>query len=148
MKIKIVPDGYFVILLLMSILFHFIFPIAKILFYPYSYSSIFFIITGIIIVFRTNFILLKNATSIKPSEIPCVLITFGPFRYSRNPIYLGMTIILFGVEILLGSLSPFIFPIIFLIIINKSIIPDEENKLEKIFGEKYLDYKTEVRRWI
>lgn len=148
MKIKISPDGYFLILLVMSLLFHFIFPIKKIIIYPYSLIGIILIITGILIVFVTNSILLKKRTSIKPLEIPSALITSVPFKLSRNPIYLGMTITLFGVEAILGSLSPFIFPIIFAIIINSSFIPIEENNLERLFGEKYLDYKTKVNRWI
>lgn len=59
-----------------------------------------------------------------------------------------MTFALLGVEVFLGSLSPFIFPIIFVTIIDKSFIPIEESNLEKLFGEKYLDYKTMVKRWI
>jgi len=142
------PDGYFIILLVMSIVFHYIFPVEKIIFYPYTLIGIILITAGISITFVTNFILLKNRTSIKPIEIPSVLVTSGPFKFSRNPIYLAMALLLFGVEILLGSLSPFLFPIMFIIIINKTFIPIEENKLEQIFGKKYLDYKKKIRRWI
>jgi len=95
----------------------------------------------------TNSALLKNRTSIQPFETPDVLITSGLFKLSRNPLYLGMAIAFFGLVITLGSLSPFIFPIIFVIIINRVIIPYEENKLEIVFGDKYLDYKTKTRRW-
>lgn len=142
------PDGYFITSLVMSIIFHSILPIVKIILYPYSLIGILLIITGISLVFVTNSILLKKRTSIKPFETPSVLITYGPFKFSRNPIYLGMAIVLFGVETLLGSLSSFIFPILFVIIINRSFIPMEENNLEKLFGEKYLVYKTKVKRWI
>ncbi|HMF72321.1 MAG TPA: isoprenylcysteine carboxylmethyltransferase family protein [Flavitalea sp.] len=149
MKIKaLMPDGYFVILLAMSILFDSIFPIVKIIFYPYSLIGIILIIIGLSLTFVANFILLKKKTSIKPLEKPSELIISGPFKFSRNPIYLGMALILFGVEIVLGWLSPFLFPIMFVIIINKSFIPIEENNLEKLFGGKYLDYKKRVRRWI
>ena len=149
MKIKaLMPDGYFVILLAMSILFDSIFPIVKIIFYPYSLIGIILIIIGLSLTFVANFILLKKKTSIKPLEKPSELIISGPFKFSRNPIYLGMALILFGVEIVLGWLSPFLFPIMFVIIINKSFIPIEENNLEKLFGGKYLNYKKRVRRWI
>jgi protein-S-isoprenylcysteine O-methyltransferase Ste14 len=149
MKIKeIIPDSYFNILLGMSILFHFIFPIKKLYSYPYNLNGILLIITGIVIVFMANSILLKKKTSVMPFEVPTVLITTGPFRFSRNPIYLGMTFILFGAAAIPGTLSPFIFPIIFVFIVNKSFIPVEERTLEKLFGEKYLAYKNKVRRWI
>lgn len=142
------PDGYFIILLLLSILIHFIYPLVNIVPYPYNLIGVILIITGIVITLITNYILLKKKTSIKPFETPDVIITSGPFKLSRNPIYLGMTIALFGVETVLGSLSPCIFPLIFVIIINRLIIPVEEKDLENKFGEKYLDYKTKVRRWI
>ena len=142
------PDGYFIILLLLSILVHFMYPIVNIVPYPYNLIGIILIITGIIITLKTNFILLRKKTSIKPFETPGVIITSGPFKLSRNPIYSGMTIILLGVETILGSLSPYILPVIFVIIINRLIIPVEEKDLENKFGKKYLDYKTKVRRWI
>jgi len=147
MKKKIVPDVYFCSLLILSILFHFLVPISKIISYPYTLSGILLIICGFALTLSTNSALLKQRTSIKPNEIPTVFISSGPFKLSRNPIYLGMAIILLGVETLLGSLSPLVFPVIFVIIMNSLIIPGEENTLEKKFGEEYLEYKKRVRRW-
>jgi len=59
-----------------------------------------------------------------------------------------MTSILLGETILLGSLFSFIFPVVFVILMNMIFIPMEEKNLEIVFGEKYLDYKKKVRRWI
>lgn len=148
MKIKIVPDVYFIIFLGLSFLFHYYCPLVKLISYPYSLGGFSLVLTGLIIAFKINFILLKNSTSVKAFEPATVLITSGPFRYSRNPVYLGMVIILFGVEIILGSLSPFICPLLLFIILNIFIITKEETELEKLFGEQYLNYKTKVRRWI
>ena len=148
MKKKIKPDSYFIIMFLLSFLLHSIYPITKIVPSPYNLAGIILIITGIIITLKTNFILLSNKTSIRPFETPDTFVTSGPFKFCRNPIYMGMTIILSGVETTLGSLSPFIFPLIFVLIINGLIIPEEEKDLEDKFGEKYLDYKSRVRRWI
>ncbi|MDD5173200.1 MAG: methyltransferase, partial [Patescibacteria group bacterium] len=61
----------------------------------------------------TDNIFKKGKTTVKPHEKPSTLIVSGPFRLSRHPMYLGMAAILFGVSILLGSLTLFIFPIIF-----------------------------------
>jgi len=62
--------------------------------------------------------------------------------------YLGMAAILLGFAIYLGTLVTFTFPAIFIIIIETLFIPDEERKLEKIFGEKYKEYKNKVPQWI
>lgn len=148
MKTKLTPDGYFAILLGISILFHSVFPVLKIISYPHSLVGIILIIVGVMLAWIANSILLKRRASIRSFEAPSALITTGPFRFSRNPIYLGMIIALFGVETLLGSLSPFIFPILFILYINKSVIPMEQDILEKLFPKEYLDYKTKVRRWI
>jgi protein-S-isoprenylcysteine O-methyltransferase Ste14 len=145
---KLMPDGYFIILLALSILFHFEFPILKIIFYPYNFIGIALIIIGIAMTILVNSLLLKSKTSIQPYETPRFFVTSGLFRFSRNPLYLGMAIALFGVNIFLGSLSPFIFPIIFIIFIDRMFIPMEEKALEKEFGNEYADYKKRVRRWI
>jgi len=148
MEKRITPDGYFISLIVLEILFHLIFPIASIIFFPFNLSGIILIIIGILMTFWANFLLLKNRTSIKPYGTPSFFITSGPFKFSRNPIYLGMSIALFGTGIFLGSLSPFISPIIFVLLIDKSVIPAEESNLEKKFGKNYFDYKKKVRRWI
>lgn len=148
MKRKISPDEYFIVLLVLSILFNFIFPIQRIIFPPYNLIGIIVIFAGIVMTVFVNFLLLKNHTCINPHELPATMVTSGPFKYSRNPLYLGMTMALLGVGIILGSISPFIFSIIFILIINKFIIPMEEKNLENNFGVKYAEYKKKVRRWI
>jgi len=148
MKRRISPDGCFIVLLTLAVLFNFIFPIQRVIFYPYNFIGIIAIIVGIAMTILVNFLLLKNHTSINPYESPKVLTTSGLFKYSRNPLYLGMVIILFGVDIILGTISPFIFSILFILIINNFIIPMEEKNLENNFGIKYTEYKNKVRRWV
>jgi protein-S-isoprenylcysteine O-methyltransferase Ste14 len=62
--------------------------------------------------------------------------------------YLGMASMLFGVAVVLGTLVAFVFPVVFVALIDFFIIPGEEQKLEKIFGEPYREYKNNVRRWV
>jgi protein-S-isoprenylcysteine O-methyltransferase Ste14 len=148
MKKRITPDGWFIILLILSILLHARIPLVRLISFPWNLSGIVLIITGILMTIGVNYSLLKNKTSVQPFETPDRLITTGLFRYSRNPLYLGMVIALIGVVITLRSLSSLVSPIIFVLIINFLIIPVEENNLEEAFGDKYLVYKKETRRWI
>lgn len=83
-----------------------------------------------------------------PYESPAVLLTTGPFRFSRNPAYLAMAAILFGSAVVMGTLVSFAFPVLFVLIIELLFIPDEERRLEEIFGGRYREYKRKVRRWI
>ncbi len=142
------PDAYLIIFIAISILLHLVLPIVTIIPYPQSLFGLVVALTGLLIVFATNFLLLKKKTSIQPLKKPSHLITHGPFKYSRNPIYLGMAIILFGVTIVCGSLSPLILPFLFIAIINGKFIPTEERILSNLFGQEYLNYKKKVRRWV
>ena len=90
----------------------------------------------------------KSKTTVKPHKNPTSLEVLGPFRVSRHPMYLGMSAILLGVAIILGSIITFVIPIFFVMLMEIMFIPFEEKNLEKAFGKKYLDYKMKVRRWI
>lgn len=143
-------DGqdYFIILLVLSVLLNFIFPVLVFLSPPSTYFGFLILGFGLVLAFWSRSLFLKNATTLQPSEEPTSLVTSGPFRLSRNPIYLGMASILLGVAVLLGTLVTLASPIIFVALMDFFIIPGEERKLEKNFGEPYRGYKKSVRRWI
>ena len=145
---KILPPTYFIILLLLSIGLHFIFPIKKIIFPPYTYFGWMLIIFGAVLNIWTDSLFKRKETTVKPFEKPTDFIATGPFRISRHPMYLGMTAILLGVAILHGTLITFIFPLIFIFLSEKLFIPHEERNLEDVFGENYINYKNRVRRWL
>jgi len=148
MNKKIMPPTYFIVLLFSSIGLHFLFPVMRLISLPYNYLGILIIIFGIILNLWTDSLFKKRQTTVKPHEMPNFFISSGPFRISRHPMYLGMILILLGVAVFLGSLISFVFPIIFVMIIEKLFIPMEEKNLEKKFGDKYIAYKKRVRKWI
>ncbi len=145
---KIMPTTYFIALTALSIGMHFLYPIKKILYPPFTYLGYLLIIIGIIINLWTDRLFKKTYTTVKPFKDPTVLLTSGPFRISRHPMYLGMVSILLGVAIIHGTIITFLFPILFAIIMEFLFIPFEEKNLERLFGVQYLDYKKKVRRWI
>ena len=141
-------QGYFFLLLILSVLSHFVFPGGVILQAPFTWSGFLVIGAGIFLAFRCRALFLRNRTTLSPYETPAVLITTGPFRFSRNPVYLAMAALLFGSAVVLGTLMPFVFTVLFIAIIEVLFIPDEERRLEEVFGEEYREYKREVRRWM
>ena len=145
---KIMPPTYFLIFLILSVLLHFIFPIKKIIFYPGSQVGWIFIVFGAVLNIWADQIFKKEKTTVKPGKTSKKLIEKGPFKISRHPMYLGMTSILLGTALIHGSLVGFIFPIIFIILMEISFIPSEEKNMEKVFVKKYFSYKNKVRRWI
>jgi len=96
----------------------------------------------------TNYLLIENKTTINTFEIPTSLVTTKIFNISRNPIYLGMVLIFFGIVIFLGSIISFAPLIAFIFLLDRFVISSEEEKLVKIFAKDYIDYKKRVRRWI
>jgi protein-S-isoprenylcysteine O-methyltransferase Ste14 len=76
------------------------------------------------------------------------LVTSGPYRFSRNPLYLGGNVfIFFGAALLLGSPTAFLFTALHLPLMDL-FIRREEKQLEHTFGDEWLRYKNQVRRWI
>lgn len=90
----------------------------------------------------------KAGTAIKPFEASTTLVKDGLYQYTRNPMYLGMVILLIGVASYLGSLTPYAVIPVFFLVIQECFIKHEEPFLENIFGQEYLDYKNNVRRWL
>ena len=87
-------------------------------------------------------------TPVDPREPVSRLVTTGPFRYTRNPGYLSMAMIYTGVASLANSLSCMLLLPAVLLVIQRGVIEREERYLEGKFGEEYLRYKAQVRRWI
>jgi protein-S-isoprenylcysteine O-methyltransferase Ste14 len=106
------------------------------------------IVGGIAMVLSVARAFENEQTTIKPLQVSDQLVTSGLFEYSRNPIYLGMTTILVGTALFLGSATPFLVVPFFPWWISRNIIVHEERMLEERFGDAYVSYKQRVRRWL
>ena len=87
-------------------------------------------------------------TTIRPDKPVSNLIQDGPFRYTRNPIYLSDAMIYAGIAVLRNSLWAIVLLPLAMFVIQREVMGREERYLERAFGEEYLDYKRRVRRWI
>jgi protein-S-isoprenylcysteine O-methyltransferase Ste14 len=76
------------------------------------------------------------------------IVTSGVFQRSRNPIYLGMVLLCAGIAFLVDSLWLLVLVPLLAAVLQKGVIEPEEFYLEKNFGEEYLRYKAQVRRWL
>ena len=90
----------------------------------------------------------RKHTSVIPYSPTTAIVQSGPFRISRNPIYLADTLCYVGGAILLNTAWPLIFLPLVLLVMHRGVILREERYLEQKFGDEYIDYKTSVRRWI
>lgn len=103
---------------------------------------------GVTIV-RWSFATMKHrGTSGNPRTTPTALITGGPFRFSRNPIYVAMTLMALGIGFFIASVWMLLCLIPLLIVMHWGVILREEQLLIGIFGDTYRQYCQQVRRWI
>lgn len=108
----------------------------------------FTIVAGLILALSLVGAFLIRRTTLNPFAEPSVFIAAGPYRFSRNPMYLSVIIIYIGATLLFGSLWPLITLAAPLLILALAVIPYEEARMTAAFGESYQRYSQRVRRWI
>lgn len=90
----------------------------------------------------------QRGTSVSPERGASALVDEGPFKYTRNPIYVGMTLIYSGVTLLLNNLWGAVLIPPMLTVVRRAVIEPEERYLTERFGEPYVEYTQRVRRWL
>ncbi|HEY3186577.1 MAG TPA: isoprenylcysteine carboxylmethyltransferase family protein [Solirubrobacteraceae bacterium] len=90
----------------------------------------------------------RARTPVDVRKATTTIVTTGPYRLSRNPGYLGLTLIYSGIAVLSGALWLFAPLVLALVVIDRGVIAREERYLERKFGEQYLRYKARTRRWL
>ena len=107
------------------------------------------IVFGFGLAFSAATLFRRKGTEIKPtSETNALLVIEGPFRLTRNPMYLGLTAFTLGIALCVGSLPMFAVPLLVFATANWGHIPFEEAKMRRQFGTAFDDYTRAVRRWI
>lgn len=91
---------------------------------------------------------IRARTNILPSQPATAIVEDGPYRWSRNPMYVGVTLLAIGVALVFNSLWALLMVPVAVVITDRYTIAREERYLERAFGETYLDYKRRVRRWV
>ncbi len=129
----------------------FTFP-ADIIPQPYNLVGILFIPVGMLLVIWANYALLHigkiGLRDREPMKRPSNLVLVGPYRFTRNPIYLGCLLMLLGLVIVWSSVVTAFLLILVYIVFRYVFIKREETILEEEFGDEYRDFKKRVRRWV
>lgn len=95
-----------------------------------------------------TFVKLKTTADPKQPNKTTKLVVIGLYKYSRNPMYLGLIIILTGIALYCGAISSFIVVLAFMIFITQYQIVPEELVLQQKFKKEYTEYLKNVRRWL
>ena len=112
--------------------------------------SLFLLILGLIVFISAVRSFRKQKTTVNPlrPKQASSLVTSGIFRFSRNPMYLGMLIILLSISFKFNLLGGIIISLLFFIFITKFQIYPEEEAMNELFGDKFTQYSNTTRRWI
>ncbi len=92
--------------------------------------------------------MIQAETELNAYKPTTAIVMRGPFRFSRNPLYLSLTALYIGIATVVNSLWAIVLLPVALVAISRGVIEREERYLERKFGEEYLRYKAKVRRWI
>ena len=103
---------------------------------------------GFLLAFNSIARFIRAKTGVVPFSESTTLITEGFYKYTRNPMYVGMNSFLLGLMLILQNPLNIFFLIIFFFVVRNMFVLKEEVQMEETFGEDYLTYKRKVRRWL
>jgi len=136
------------LLLALSVSLHFLLPQAYRRQFACLICGVIAIAIGFGLMMWAWWLFRKSGTPIRPSDQATALVSSGPFRFSRNPMYLGIVVMMLGIAVWVGSLPMLIAPVGFFAFTSLIFIPDEERRLRETFGDTFISFTQRVRRWI
>jgi protein-S-isoprenylcysteine O-methyltransferase Ste14 len=127
---------------------HLVLPVAQLAVFPRRAGGVAVVVVGLALNVWADGLFTRARTPVNPFEPTSSLVVAGPFAFSRNPMYLGMVLVLAGIAAALGSATPWLVIPMFIWEITRHFIVPEERKLEAAFGSRYLEYRVNVPRWL
>ena len=145
---RVLPPTYFLVALVAMPALHFLWPIHRYWEFPLNLAGLVPLVCGIVLNIVADRQFKRNKTTVTPFEKSSTLVTAFPFSFSRNPMYLGITWMLMGCALLLGTVSPLVPAVVFAILMDLRFIRAEERMLAESFGHEWEQYHAQVRRWL
>ncbi len=134
-------------LVLITLALHFMLPEERTVGWE-QFIGLLFVAVGAGVMCFAAAIFTARDTTKNPQGEPTAFVTLAPYTWTRNPMYLGLATTLFGLAIFFGSIVMLLAPAVFFAVIDRMVIPREEETMERLFGQDYRDYMYRVRRWV
>jgi protein-S-isoprenylcysteine O-methyltransferase Ste14 len=142
------PPRIAIVLMTISIGLWFFSPPQTLLYIPYKWIAAVSIVFGFAVMTWAWLQFRQSNTAVCPTSKTSRIVTEGAYKYSQNPMYLGMLFMLTGASFLMGTIPSTFAPIGFFIVIDRVFIPYEEGKLLSDVGDVYSKYQRVSRRWL
>lgn len=111
-------------------------------------GGLLFLLSGIVLAASAARLFSKAKTGIVPFSESTKLVVSGAYRFTRNPMYLGMFFCLIGVTLLVNNMLGLLVLLLFFFIIRQKFVLKEEVQMQETFGDDYAQFKARIRRWI
>ncbi|SRR5208337_1966473 len=134
-------------LLLVTLVLHFMLPEERSVGW-YQVIGLLVVVAGVGLMFFAAAIFQARETTKNPYGEPAAFVVQPPYTWTRNPMYLGFVTLLLGLAIFFESIAMLLAPAVFFAVIDRIVIPREEETMGRLFGQDYRDYTYRVRRWI
>ncbi|MGD8777502.1 MAG: isoprenylcysteine carboxylmethyltransferase family protein [Ignavibacteria bacterium] len=147
MKRIFTPPFFVLISLILIVLFYFVLPGYNWIPFPFNILGILISLSGFAIMGKSRDLFRKYQTTLA-IEKSTFLLKEGIFSRTRNPMYMGMFLLLLGIGICFRNMISVFISLVFFLLMNFIFVPKEEKLMYDSFGQEYLDYKKKVKRWI
>src|SRR5579862_7923574 len=142
---KIHPPLLAGVLVLVTLALHFMLPEQRSVGW-YPVIGLIVVASGVAMMFFAAAIFQARETTKNPYGEPTKFVVQPPYTWTRNPMYLSFVMVLLGLAIFFESIAMLLAPAVFYAVIDRMVIPREEETVERLFGQDYLAYKNRVRR--
>lgn len=142
------PPLIFAAFLLLGLLLQWVWPLGLRRGMPAEWFGAVVMASAVLIAGSAISAMKRKRTTVDPRKPTTAIVTGGPFRFTRNPLYLCLLLLDVGIGLLINSLWVVLIAAPLAIVLQEGVIKREERYLQHKFGEDYLRYKARVRRWI
>jgi len=142
------PPLIFLGCLLVGLVFHWLLPWPLSPSRPLRILGAGLALTAAVLVSSASRTMRRAGTNVRPDKPSTAIVTTGPFRFTRNPMYLSLCLLNTGIALLLCSFPPLLMTIVLICVLHCGVILREEKYLAAKFGPAYLNYQKSVRRWL
>jgi protein-S-isoprenylcysteine O-methyltransferase Ste14 len=142
------PPLLFASTLLIGGLLHCIFPVRLLAPLPARITGAFITLAAGFFALWAERVMKAAGTNVRPDKPALTIVTTGPFRFTRNPMYLSLCGLQVGIALLINGVMPLLFVLPLILVLHFGVIRREERYLAAKFGDAYLSFKARTRRWI
>lgn len=145
---RLLPPALVLILVIVSVVLGVVVPLVGPLHWALRLVGVVPLAAGLWLNLGGAGLFARVGTNIRTFDEPGQLVTSGHFRFTRNPMYVGFTLMLVAVALFVGTLTAWLGAVVFFLAANGWYIPFEERRMVASFGDAYEEYRRRVPRWI